>query len=163
MICTGFAWQLPRPIQEWQRVKGSFWWQTKGSIIYRKWVSPHQEGRGCKWHVNKTWWASCMGSWHPQSLGHVFHLFKLKEQRPSLQSGNCFHPRLHLSVYELMQICRVWMCMYVCTDQGWVPFKHEGMVVPGFWHCYPTPPFVPQNFTLFLTTERVCHTTTVKF
>lgn len=111
MIFTGFAWQLPRPIQEWRRVKGSFWWQTKGSIIYRKWVSPHQEGRGCNWHVNKTWWASCMGSWHPQSLGHVFHLFKLKEQRPCLQSGNCFHLRLHLSV--CVTECKYGACLNV--------------------------------------------------
>lgn len=35
-------------------VRGSFWRQTKASIIYRKRLSPRRERvAGCKWHINK--------------------------------------------------------------------------------------------------------------
>ena len=109
-----FAWQLPRPSEERRRVKECLWWQTKGTIIYRKWVSPHREGRGCKWHINKTRWASCMGSWHPQSPGHVFHLFRLKERRPRPKVP--IVPRLHLRAYDWTHI---WIRQCVCLKAGW--------------------------------------------
>lgn len=122
MIFTGFAWQLPRSIQERRRVKESFWWRTKGTIIYRKWVSPNQEGRGCKWHVNKTpgFLYGLLTSTKPGTC-----VPSLQAESKKTQSVKCqlFLQRLDLSVWNWKQIRRVFertcaraFCAHVCSS-----------------------------------------------
>ena len=117
-LISGFAWQLPRPIREWRRVKESFWWQTKGVYHLQKvgFTTPRR-GEGASDTSTKH---GGLPVWAPdihKDLRHVFRLFKLKEQRPLPAKWQLFPPTAASECLWLnANTVRVCVWMYMCVD-----------------------------------------------
>lgn len=111
MTFASFAWQLQRTIQGWKRVRKSFLMADKGVYHLQKVGLPHQERRGCKWHINKTQW---LPVWAPD----IHTALDMCSISSSWTSGDL--------ALKMAIVCSVsvWVHMTECTFMCTEIFKH---------------------------------------